>query len=86
MNDIEKRNFTKDEFLQLIFDFTTKAVETIKNEKEVTINEVASQRKSNEIIGKCPVCGHAVIEGQKGLAVAIGKMAASLLFGKMISS
>ncbi|MGK3719091.1 DNA topoisomerase III [Priestia megaterium] len=66
LNDIEKRNFTKDEFLQLIFDFTTKAVETIKNEKEVTINEVASQRKSNEIIGKCPVCGNAVIEGQKG--------------------
>ncbi|MED4013788.1 DNA topoisomerase, partial [Priestia aryabhattai] len=66
LNDIEKRNFTKDEFLQLIFDFTTKAVETIKSEKEVTINEVASQRKSNEIIGKCPVCGHAVIEGQKG--------------------
>ncbi|MBE2976543.1 type IA DNA topoisomerase [Priestia megaterium] len=66
LNDIEKRSFTKDEFLQLIFDFTTKAVETIKNEKEVTINEVASQRKSNEIMGKCPVCGHAVIEGQKG--------------------
>ncbi|MEH6840791.1 DNA topoisomerase [Priestia megaterium] len=66
LNDIEKRNFTKDEFLQLIFDFTTKAVDTIKNEKEVTINEVASQRKPNEIMGKCPVCGHAVIEGQKG--------------------
>ncbi|WP_374989069.1 DNA topoisomerase [Priestia megaterium] len=66
LNDIEKRSFTKDEFLQLIFDFTTKAVETIKNEKEVTINEVASQRKPNEIMGKCPVCGHAVIEGQKG--------------------
>ncbi|MBX4164575.1 type IA DNA topoisomerase [Priestia megaterium] len=66
LNDIEKRSFTKDEFLQLIFDFTTKAVETIKNEKEVTINEVVSQRKSNEIIGQCPVCGHAVIEGQKG--------------------
>ncbi len=66
LNDIEKSSFTKDEFLQLIFDFTTKAVETIKNEKEVTINEVASQRKPNEIMGKCPVCGHAVIEGQKG--------------------
>lgn len=66
MNDIKKRNFTKDEFLQLIFDFITKAVETIKNEKEVTINEVASQRKPNEIMGKCPDCDHAVIEGQKG--------------------
>ncbi|MEH7521537.1 type IA DNA topoisomerase, partial [Priestia megaterium] len=66
LNDIEKRSFTKEEFLQLIFDFTTKSVETIKNEKEVTINEVTSQRKPNEVMGKCPVCGHAVIEGQKG--------------------
>ncbi|GKU80918.1 type IA DNA topoisomerase [Niallia sp. NCCP-28] len=66
LNDIEKRSFTKEEFLQLIFDFTTKSVEMIKNEKEVTINEVTSQRKQNEVIGKCPVCGHAVIEGQKG--------------------
>lgn len=45
LNDIEKRNFTKEQFLQLIFDFTTNSVETIKNEKEVTINEVAYQRK-----------------------------------------
>ncbi|MES9764441.1 type IA DNA topoisomerase, partial [Priestia megaterium] len=66
LNDIEKRSFTKDEFLQLIFDFTRKSVETIKKEKEVTINEVTSQRKPTEVMGKCPVCGNAVIEGQKG--------------------
>ncbi|MFB2348481.1 type IA DNA topoisomerase [Priestia megaterium] len=66
LNDIEKRNFTKEEFLQLIFNFTTKSVNTIKGEKEITINEVASQHKTNEVMGKCPVCGHGVIEGQKG--------------------
>lgn len=64
--DIEKKNFTKEEFLQLIFDFTSKSVEKIKNEKEVTINEVTSERKPTEVMGKCPVCGNAVIEGQKG--------------------
>jgi DNA topoisomerase III len=66
LSDIEKRNFSKQEFLQLIFDFTTKSVETIKNEKEITINEVTTEHKTNEIMGKCPLCGHAVIEGQKG--------------------
>ena len=64
--DIEKRNFSKQEFLQLIFDFTTKSVEIIKNEKEITINEVTTEHKTNEVMGKCPLCGHAVIEGQKG--------------------
>ncbi|MBZ5750517.1 type IA DNA topoisomerase [Metabacillus rhizolycopersici] len=66
LSDIEKRTFSKKEFLQLIFDFTTKSVETIKNEKEITINEVATEHKTNEVMGKCPLCGHAVIEGQKG--------------------
>ncbi|MFJ8265077.1 DNA topoisomerase [Peribacillus asahii] len=64
--DIEKRNFSKNDFLELIFNFTTKAVETIKNEKEITIHEVTIERKPNEVLGKCPLCGHAVIEGQKG--------------------
>lgn len=64
--DIEKKNFSKDQFLHLIFDFTTKSVETIKNEKEITIHEVSAQGKTNEVLGKCPLCGHAVIEGQKG--------------------
>ena len=66
LSDIEKRNFSKQEFLQLIFDFTTKSVEIIKNEKEITINEVTTEHKTNEIMGKCPLCEHAVIEGQKG--------------------
>lgn len=64
--DIEKRRFSKEEFLQVIFEFTTKSVQTIKNEQEITIKEVVTERKTNEVLGKCPVCGHAVIEGQKG--------------------
>ena len=64
--DIEKQKFTKESFLKLIFDFTSKSVETIKNEKDIIINEVASVTKSVEVLGKCPLCGHGVIEGQKG--------------------
>ena len=38
-----------------------------------------------EEIGKCPVCGNSIIEGEKGFG-CIGKMDAHILFGKMISS
>lgn len=82
LNDIEKRNFTKEQFLQLIFDFTTKSVEAIKNEKEVTINEVTSEPKRNEVIGKCPVCGHAVIEGQKGFGCSNWKAGCKFVIWK----
>ncbi|MGG0248772.1 DNA topoisomerase [Peribacillus frigoritolerans] len=64
--DIEKRNFSKKEFLELIFDFTSKSVEKIKGEKEITINEITTEHKTSEVMGKCPLCGHAVIEGFKG--------------------
>ncbi|WP_141434065.1 type IA DNA topoisomerase [Bacillus sp. 03113] len=64
--DIEKRNYSKQEFLEFIFDFTAKSVERIKVEKEITIHEVTMKRKTNEVLGKCPQCGNAVIEGQKG--------------------
>ncbi|MBP3038962.1 type IA DNA topoisomerase [Bacillaceae bacterium Marseille-Q3522] len=64
--DIEKNTYQKAAFLQFIFDFTAKSVETIKTEQGKIINEVTMQRKTNEVIGKCPLCGHAVIEGIKG--------------------
>lgn len=66
LSDIEKQKFTKESFLNLIFDFTAKSVETIKNEKDIIINEVTHVKKTNEILGKCPVCGHGIIEGVKG--------------------
>lgn len=63
--DIEKQKFNRDQFLQLIFDFTKKAVYTIQQDKEIILNEVGN-KKTVEPLGKCPVCGHAVIEGKKG--------------------
>jgi DNA topoisomerase III len=66
LSDIEKQKFSKESFLNLIFDFTTEAVKTIKNERDFIINEVSKEKKSVEILGKCPVCGHGIIEGQKG--------------------
>lgn len=65
--DIEKQKFSKESFLNLIFDFTTNAVHTIKNEKDIIINEVTSEKKSIEALGKCPACNQgSIIEGQKG--------------------
>ncbi|OAH52545.1 MULTISPECIES: type IA DNA topoisomerase [Bacillaceae] len=80
--DIEKRRFSKEEFLQVIFDFTTKSVQTIKSEQEITIKEVVTQRKTNEVLGKCPVCGHGVIEGQKGFGCSNWKSGCKFVIWK----
>ena len=50
----------------MIYKFTTNAVDRIKNEQKVIINEVQQNQKQNEVLGKCPLCGHGVIEGTKG--------------------
>ncbi|MCP3740923.1 DNA topoisomerase [Rossellomorea sp. BNER] len=66
LSDIDKQKFTKQDFLNAIFSFTTDAVEKIKNEQQVILNEVTRGKKQIEVLGKCPVCGSGVIEGQKG--------------------
>jgi DNA topoisomerase III len=66
LSDIEKGKYTKQEFLNVIFNFTSKAVDKIKKEQQVIINEVERNKKQNEVLGKCPLCGHGVIEGRKG--------------------
>lgn len=66
LSDIEKQRFTKENFLNVIFDFTANAVQTIKNEKDIIINEVSSEKTRLEVLGKCPICGHGIMEGQKG--------------------
>lgn len=67
LSDIEKQKFTKESFLNLIFEFTTNAVNTIKNEKAIIINEVSYEKKSIDSLGKCPACNlGSIIEGQKG--------------------
>ncbi|MCM2983087.1 DNA topoisomerase [Niallia circulans] len=64
--DIEKGQFSKQQFLQIISSFTTNAVETIKKEEDIIIQEVTYAKAKTEVLGKCPLCGHAVIEGKKG--------------------
>ncbi|MCM3716234.1 DNA topoisomerase [Alkalihalobacillus oceani] len=66
LSDIEKQKVGKDQFLSFIYSFTTKSVNTIKQEQEVLLREVKRQQRNNEVLGPCPVCGHNVIEGQKG--------------------
>ncbi len=64
--DIEKQKFDKERFLQLIYQFTKEAVQQIKTGEDVIIHEIASSKRSTEVLGKCPVCGNGVIEGFKG--------------------
>ncbi|WP_100331042.1 type IA DNA topoisomerase [Bacillus xiapuensis] len=66
LSDIEKQKFTKESFLNVISEFTSKAVEKIKSDQEIVINEVSKEKKQAEILGKCPLCGHGIIEGKKG--------------------
>lgn len=64
--DIEKQKHRREDFLEIIFDFTKKAVEKIKTDRDVTIHEIDTTKKEKESFGNCPLCGYAVIEGQKG--------------------
>ncbi|MCH1627356.1 type IA DNA topoisomerase [Ferdinandcohnia quinoae] len=66
LSDIEKLKFTKENFLNFIFDFTTESVNKIKTDKDQIINELSQVKTTIEVLGKCPVCGHGIIEGKKG--------------------
>ncbi|WP_080873871.1 DNA topoisomerase [Oceanobacillus timonensis] len=65
LSDIQKGQGSKQEFLRLIFHFTTDSVETIKHGEDVTINKVTSTRATNEVLGTCPACGGKVTDGYK---------------------
>jgi DNA topoisomerase III len=82
LSDIEKRKFTKKDFLDTIFTFTTEAVQTIKQEEDNIIQEVTSKRRTREVLGKCPVCGNAIIEGQKGFGCSNWKSGCSFVIWK----
>ncbi|QHS23676.1 type IA DNA topoisomerase [Virgibacillus sp. MSP4-1] len=62
LSDIEKNKVKKDQFLNLVFSFTSDSVEKIKQAEDITINEIKSSKISNEVLGKCPVCGENVID------------------------
>ncbi|GAA0742936.1 type IA DNA topoisomerase [Clostridium oceanicum] len=65
LSDIEKGKFEKSEFLNLIFQFTKGAVEKIKKDTSLLHKFKVKLPEGAEEIGKCPICGNPVIEGNK---------------------
>lgn len=66
LSDIEKGKFKKDDFLSMIKAFTVEAVEDIKKDTAMLKNFKVELPEGTESIGKCPVCGNYIIEGEKG--------------------
>ncbi|MGG7159658.1 DNA topoisomerase [Clostridium baratii] len=66
LSDIEKGKVKKEEFLNLIKDFTVDSVNLIKNDTSMLSKFKVELPEDVEEIGKCPQCGNPVIEGEKG--------------------
>ena len=66
LSDIEKGKFKKDDFLAMIKDFTVEAVDDIKKDTAMLKNFKVALPEGTESVGKCPVCGNDIIEGEKG--------------------
>ena len=65
LSDIEKGKFKKEDFLNLIYDFTRSSVEKIKNDSSMLHKFKVEKPEGVEEIGKGPVCGNSIIEGEK---------------------
>ncbi|MBW6411853.1 type IA DNA topoisomerase [Clostridium weizhouense] len=65
LSDIEKGKFKKSDFMNLICDFTTNAVDKIKNDTSALSKFKVELPEGKEEIGKCPVCGNPVVENEK---------------------
>ncbi len=66
LSDIEKGKFKKEDFLNLIYNFTRESVEKIKNDSSLLHKFKVEVPEGIEEIGKCPVCGNPVVEGERG--------------------
>ncbi|WP_409293355.1 DNA topoisomerase [Peribacillus sp. SCS-37] len=83
LSDIEKRKFTKSEFMNFIVEFTSATVDKIKNGEGGTLKgKGASASNQRELLGKCPICGHGIIEGQKGFGCSNWKSGCKFVIWK----
>lgn len=82
LSDIQKGKASKQEFLRVVFDFTTESVETIKGGEDVIINKVASTRVTNEVLGACPECSGKVTDGYKAFSCSNWKKGCSFAIWK----
>lgn len=65
LSDIEKGKFKKEDFLNLIKDFTKESVEKIKKDDSMLHKFKVEKPEGFEEVGNCPTCGNAVIETEK---------------------
>lgn len=65
LSDIEKGKFSKNDFMNLIKDFTVKSVDLIKNDTGALSRFKVEIPADVENLGPCPVCGNPVVQGEK---------------------
>ncbi|QKS71273.1 type IA DNA topoisomerase [Paenalkalicoccus suaedae] len=82
LSDIEKQKQTRESFLQFIYSFTRESVDKIKQDQDVTLHVVERARRSNETLGKCPLCQSKVVEGQKGFGCSNWKSGCKFVIWK----
>lgn len=66
LSDIEKGTVKKETFINHICDFTKKSVESIKSDTSMLSKIKVELPEGVESVGKCPICGNPIIEGEKG--------------------
>ena len=65
MSDIEKDKFKKEDFLNLIKEFTINAVNSIKNDTSMLSSFKVELEEGMVSIGICPTCGNHIVENEK---------------------
>ncbi|WP_300257112.1 type IA DNA topoisomerase [Clostridium sp.] len=66
LSDIERGKVKKEDFLNLIKNFTIDGVNAIKNDDSMAKHFKLEAPEGVEVLGKCPNCGNPVIEGERG--------------------
>lgn len=62
LSDIEKGDVKKEEFVNLIKNFTKHSVGLVKNDLQTNFKTAS---KDLEVVGKCPLCGQPIVEKEK---------------------
>lgn len=66
LSDIERGKVKKEDFLNLIKNFTIEGVKAIKNDDSMAKHFKVEAPEGVEVLGKCPNCGNPIIEGERG--------------------
>ena len=65
LSDIEKNIFKKEDFLNMIKEFTINAVNMIKNDMSLLNTFKVELEEGMESVGICPTCGNHIVETEK---------------------